>query len=131
VAFSDEEKAKILSALGYPSFDKYGVARGFGHPSAGPYSDLAYGAFDRLSAHGEHQVREDLSEIDCIERELKRLRGKAAISRTSDVTFDVPAARKMLMQDLRRFTKKLADDLGAPISPDSPYSAGPRVRNMP
>jgi hypothetical protein len=127
MAFTDEDKARILHYLGYPHFSNIGLARGFGHPSAGPASDLVYDAFSRLSDQGEQRVRKDLNEIDCLEIEIAKLRGKAAITRTSDISFDMPGARRMLMAELGRLIKQLSLDLGAPPNPYSRYGAGPRV----
>lgn len=131
MAFSEDEKSRILTALGYPKFGDVGAAIAFGHPSAGPASDIVYDAFRRLDVHGEARVREDLAEIACIERELSKLRSKASLVRTGDVTFDPRAARRMLMADLHRYTAKLAQDLGAPANPLSRVGGGRRVVNMP
>lgn len=128
--FTEEEKSRILHALGYPKFSDVGAALGFAHPSANAASDMVYDAFRRLDPHGEQRVREDLAEIECIHCELRKLRPKASITGASETKFDPKAARLMLLGDLRRATETLALDLGAPINPLSP-TGGQRVVNVP
>lgn len=131
MAFTDAERARLLHHLGYPHFKDYGLARGWGHPSAGPASDYVFGALDRVSPEGEQAVRTVLAELECVEREYGKLRSKAAVTKAADVSFDVTAARRMLTADHRRLVQQLSADLGAPINPHSRFAGGPRVRNMP
>jgi hypothetical protein len=73
-------------------------------------------------------VREDLAQIQCIDRQLIDMRGNAGVTGAGDVQLDAMAGRAHLKRDRIDYVNRLCDDLGVPPNPSS-RQFGPRVRN--
>ena len=129
MAFTEDERSRILHVLGYPKQNalENSFATGYAISQSATLQYL-FDAFRRISAEGEARVREDLAQIQCIDRQLVELRGQAGVTNAGDVTLDPSAGRKHLKRDRLDYVNRLCDDLGVPVNPAS-RQFGPQVRN--
>ena len=69
MAFTEDERSRILHVLGYPKQNalENSFATGYAISQSSTLQYL-FDAFRRLSAEGETRVREDLAQIQCIDK---------------------------------------------------------------
>jgi hypothetical protein len=129
--FSEQEKVKILSYLGYPRWYSLAPAIAFGYPSATEPLYITEDAFRRISPDGRNKVREDICALDALECALRQDALRGSVESTGDVRFNLRAGRAKLLGERKRLVQILADDLGCFPNPYSQtYGVGPnRVIN--
>lgn len=123
MAFTDQEKARVLHHLGYPSFQSLSNGLQLGFPAGAQPLFLVEQSFQRLSPGGEDSVREDLCQCEDIERQMMSSRGRMKTTEVGEVKLN-PREPMQLRQELAYWRTKLADDLGASFNPYSNAAMG-------
>lgn len=130
--FSEEERTKILHFLGYPRFLALGPSIAFGYPQASQPLFIAENAFKQVSPAARAQIRVDVCDLDNIDAKIRLLVGKVEVEQIDKLKLNTRRGYNLLKRERRRLVLQLADDLGAPINPNSKtYGAegGDRVYN--
>lgn len=128
MALSEDEKSRIMHYLGYPKQSALEQSYATGYAITHAYSQkYLFDAFQRIDAHGEARVREDLQQLACIDQQLIALRANAGVKSAGEVQLDAEAGRRLLKMDRVDYVRRLCDDLGVELNTRSQqYSS--RVR---
>lgn len=116
MAFTDDEKTRVLHHLGYPDWQSLASSIQLGYPASTQPLFLVRDSFDRLSPGGEQSVRKDLCELEQIERQLSEARSRFKVSRVGEVTINT-AETSMLRTEYLYWQRRLSDDLGVAPNP--------------
>lgn len=123
MAFTAQEKARVLHHLGYPSFASLSNGIQLGYPAASQPLFLVEQSFLRLTAGGEEAVRADLCECEETEQQLSTARGRMKVCNVGEVKMN-PLETAQLRRELHYWRTKLADDLGCSFNPHSNAGMG-------
>jgi hypothetical protein len=116
--FTDVEKTKIRTALGYLSAAPV-ASIALGVPAATQPMFLVEGAMERMLYPSGPIIRDYLCQIDAVDDQIKILPGYAVASNLGNLELREDSMEQLLK--LRQYwVKKLSDILGAPMNP---YSA--------
>lgn len=119
MAFTDQEKARILHFLAYPNWQALSQSIQLGYPAASQPLFLVEDSFRRLFPFGEESVRKDLCELESIESQLSSARGRFKATQLGDLKVNAMETEQLQGQ-LEYWTCRLEDDLGVVRNP---YSA--------
>jgi len=122
-AFTDEEKTEILRFLGYPDWQSVASSVQLGYPAASQPMFLLVDAFNRISPTGRARVRSDMSELECIERQISQSRDRMRAVKLEGLEFNQGEAGQ-LRQELQFWTMRLEDDFGVKRNPYSTFAMG-------
>ena len=118
MSFTADQKSRVHHFLSYPEWVALAQSIVLGFPSASEPLFLLEDAFRRLTPGGEQSVLTNLSELECIEQQLRDARTRFRARKVGNVELN-PDEPDMLRRELAYWTIRLADDLG--VIPD-PYS---------
>lgn len=118
MAFTADQKSRIKHYLSYPDWVALAQSIVLGFPAASEPLFLLEDAFRRLTPGGELSTLTNLTECECIERQISDARTRFRAKRVGNVELN-PDEPDMLRRELAYWTIRLADDLG--VIPD-PYS---------
>lgn len=125
--FTDQERVKIRTALGYLSTGPV-ASIVLGVPASTQPGFLVEGAMDRLLFPAGPIVRDILCQIDAVEAQIRTLPAFAVASELGNMKLREDAIGNL--QELRGWwVRKLSDVLGAPINPFSVTGSGGRSIN--
>jgi hypothetical protein len=114
--FSDGEKARIRHFLAYPSWSAMSGSIQLGYPAASQPLYLVEDAFKRMLPGGEETIRRDLCECEAIESQISEARKRFKATALGDLKTN-PEEMSMLRQELDRWVRTLASDLGVSSNP--------------
>lgn len=118
---TEDEKNGIMHFLGYASWSSLAQSIQLGIPMASQPLFLVYDSFVRISPGGIESVRRDLCECQAIEKQLSDARSRMKAVTIGNIGLN-PRETFMLRDELRFWTKRLADDLGVVQNPYSQMS---------
>ncbi len=121
--FTDQEKARVLHHLGYPSFASLSNSIQLGYPAASQPLFLVEQSFARLTPGGEANVREDLCQCEDVQQQLVGARGRMKVCNVGEMKMN-PLESAQLRRELAYWRTKLADDLGCSFNPYSNAAIG-------
>ena len=116
MAFTDEEKTRILHHLGYPDWQSVASSIQLGYPASTQPLFLVRDSFQRLSTGGEYSVRRDLCELESIEKQLSDARSRFKATKLGELHLNEKETR-MLRQEYVFWQRRLSDDLGVAPNP--------------
>ena len=116
MAFTKEEKGRVLHFLSYPDWTSLSPSIQLGYPAGSQPLFLVEDALHRLDEVGEESVRRDLCECEAIEKQLSEARSRFAATQLGKLhtNQNEPA---MLRKELNFWTLRLASDLGVVQNP--------------
>ena len=117
-ALTDDEKARVRYHLGYPLLTTAASVQ-FGQPALTQTSFMVDNALSRLTEPGLNYVRSMSKTMDDIEVKLIEAQDRLAAERLEDLYLRKDEV-EALENEYRRWGRRLADTIGAPIYP---YSA--------
>lgn len=123
MAFSEEEKARVLHFLGYPSLSQLSASIQLGIPAGAEPLFLLEDALTRLRPGGEDAVRRDLCECESIEEQLSSARGRMRATQLGEIKLRENEAQ-MLRTELGYWTMRLSDDIGVFVNPYAQAAGG-------
>lgn len=112
MAFTDDEKTRILRFLGYPDWQQLSQSIQLGFPAASQPLFLVFDSFNRMTPTAEERIRFDLCQCEAVENQMIDARSRLKASRIGDLHVDGARERRALVADLEYWTRRLADDLG-------------------
>lgn len=119
MALTDEEKQAVRRYLGYLGVGTAATIS-LGIPAASQPLFIVEGAVNRLLPAAEPDVRECLTELKCIDDQLKDARRKRTrIAKVGDIHFRGADELDILYDEYDNWAARLSDILGAPINPHS------------
>ena len=119
MALTDEEKTKVRRYLGYLNVTAAGSIA-LGVPSASQPLFIVESSMNRVLPEGESILREYLTELDCIEAQIKESRRKRqSVAQVGDVKMRGAEELDVLYEELGTWACRLSDLLAAPINPQS------------
>lgn len=118
MAFTDDEKTRVLHFLGYPDWQSLASSIQLGYPASTQPLFLVRDSFDRLSPAGENSVRRDLCECEAIEGQLSDARSRMRATQIGEMKLNAQETAQ-LRGELQFWVKRLADDLGVFVNPYS------------
>lgn len=121
MAFTDDEKTKILRYLGYPDWVSMSQSIQLGYPAAAQPMFLVVDAFNRMTPTAEGKIRFDLCQLDKIECQIGDAPSRMKARRIGDLEIN-PQEFNQLLGLLRFWTIRLADDFGVTVNPMSQMS---------
>jgi len=116
MALSTSEQADALRFLGYANWSDLAQSFQLGFPAPSQPEFLVREAFRRIDDEGLERVRSDLCELRDIEGQLHSARSRMKAVRIGELATN-PNETAMLRRELRYWTGRLSNDLGAPINP--------------
>ena len=116
MSFTAQEQARIKHFGSYPDWINLASSIQLGFPAGAQPLFLIEDAFNRLTTDAETSVRTDLSECECIERQMSEARKRFATSKVGEVTFN-PQEITMLRGEMMYWITRLMDDLGVVPNP--------------
>jgi hypothetical protein len=116
--FTEQDKDRVLHFLGYPNWIALSQSIMLGYPAASQPLFLVYDAFMRISQGGAESVLVDLCECESIEAQLRDARTRFKARTVGNIDLNM-AETSMLRDELKYWTKRLADDLGVVVNPYS------------
>lgn len=122
-AFTDEEKTEILRFLGYPDWVSLASSVQLGYPAASQPMFLIVDAFHRMSPPAREQIRRDVHELVCIERQMSDARTRFRATKLEGMTLN-PNETRQLRAELEYWTMRLEDDFGVKRNPTSTFAMG-------
>jgi hypothetical protein len=122
MAFTEQEKGRILHFLGYPSWASLAQSIQLGYPAASQPLFLVEDAFNRMTAEGEFSIRKDLSECECVEAQISDARTRLRAQSIGEIKLNKEEIAA-LRDELEFWSARLASDLGVAQNPysDSSY----------
>lgn len=121
--FTDDEKTEILRFLGYPDWISLASSIQLGFPAASQPMFLLVDSFNRISPTARARVREDVHELQCIERQMSDARQRMRATKLEGLEFNKTETMQ-LRQELQYWTMRLEDDFGVKRNPYSTFSMG-------
>lgn len=118
MAFTDDEKTRILRFLGYPDWVSLAGSIQLGYPASGQPLYLVRDSFNRLTETGEQSVRKDLCECEKVEKAISSSTDRLKASKVGEITMNADEMDK-LVKLLQFWVKRLSDDLGVFPNPFS------------
>lgn len=116
MAFTDQEKARVLHFLGYASWVSLAQSIQLGYPAASQPLFLVEDAFNRITPDGENSIRRDLCELESIERQMSEGRQRLATKKVGEVEFN-QGELGALRSEYLYWQRRLADDFGVVPNP--------------
>lgn len=126
MAFTQQEKGRILHHLGYPNWQTLAASIQLGIPTGSQPLFLIYQAFQAITDDGEEAVRRDLCQCEATECQIGDARSRFRATAIGEIKLN-PQEIAMLDRELQRWRRTLADDLGVvpnPYSQINYYGAG-------
>lgn len=120
MAFTDQEKARILHYLSYPSWESLSSSIHLGFPAGSQPLFLVEQAFNRLTDGGEGNVRRDLCECEATECQISNARSRMKALQLGDLKVNLDEVN-MLRGELTYWVLRLASDLGVVTNPYSQF----------
>lgn len=118
MAFTDQEKDRILYFLGFPNWASLAQSIQLGYPAASQPMFLVFDSFNRMRPEAEGTIRHVLCELESIECQISDARKRLRAKVVGEVEMN-PAERGALYQELRAWTQRLSDTLGVVPNPYS------------
>jgi hypothetical protein len=117
---TEEEKQACRRYLGYLGVGTASTIA-LGIPAASQPLFIVEGAVNKILPAAEADVRECLTELKCIDDQIKGARrsGRIKISQVSDIKFRGVEELDVLYDEYDNWAARLSDLLGAPINPHS------------
>jgi hypothetical protein len=116
--FTDSERDRILHFLGYPKWTALAQSIQLGYPMASQPLFLVYDAFVRIDSGGVENALRDLCQCESIENQLADARSRFKATSVGNINLNAKETA-MLRDELKFWTKRLADDLGVVVNPYS------------
>jgi hypothetical protein len=111
MAFSDDEKAKIIRYLGYANWRSLAQSYHLGYPALSQPYFLVLDAFNRIDENSEALIRRDVCELEAIENQRSDARSRFKAKKIGNLEVN-PQEIKMLEAEENKWVARLADDLG-------------------
>lgn len=119
MALTDEEKQAVRRYLGYLGVGTAASIQ-LGIPAASHPLFIVESAMNRLLPAAEPDVRECLTELKCIDTQIKEARRRRLkVSQVGDIKFRGGEELDLLYDEYDNWVARLADILAAPINPYS------------
>lgn len=119
MALNDEEKQKVRRYMGYLGTENAGTIA-LGIPQASQPLFIVESQMNRLLPDAEPILREYLTELECIDSQIKQARTRRLkIARAGDVHFRGGEEMDLLYEEYDMWAARLSDLLAAPINPFS------------
>lgn len=116
MAFTKQERARVLHFLSYPDWVSLSNGIQLGFPAGSQPLYLVEQAFTRLTDGGELSVRTDLCECESIESQLREARGRMKATQIGNLKVNQNETA-MLRSELTYWVLRLASDLGVVSNP--------------
>ncbi len=123
MAFTPQERSRILHFLGYLNVSQLAASIQLGIPTGSQPLFLVEDAMKRLFPEGEDSVRRDLCELESIEKQLGDARSRFKADSMGNLKMN-RSEPMQLRQELDYWTKRLADDLGVFPNPYAQATGG-------
>ncbi len=120
MAFTEQEKARILHYGSYPSWQALAQSINLGFPAGAQPLFLIEDAFTRMSPGGEANVRRDLCECEDIENQMSQARRRFRAKKLGNLETN-PDEPRMLRIELTHWVLRLMSDLGVTMNPYAAY----------
>lgn len=119
MALSDEEKQKVRRYMGYLGTSNAGTIA-LGIPQASQPLFIVESQMNRLLPEAEPHLREYLSELECIDKQIKEARARRLkFAAVDDIKFRGGEEMDLLYEEYDLWVARLSDLLAAPINPFS------------
>jgi hypothetical protein len=118
MAFTEQQKGRVLHHLGYPNWSMLSNGIQLGFPAGAQPLFLVEQAFKLLTPDGEAEVANDICECDAIECQLTDARSRFRALEIGELKLN-PHEPRQLRQELFWWRNKLSDDLGVAPNPRS------------
>jgi hypothetical protein len=116
MAFTAQERSRILHYLSYPDWESLAQSIHLGFPAGSQPLFLVESAFGRMTADGEATIRRDLCECEDIEVQMRAARKRFAATQLGKLHHN-PNEMNMLRRELTYWSLRLASDLGVVSNP--------------